>query len=1386
MQKKFTRLIAAALTVSITAALLPQAVFAAPKEDTGHGDAQIINAQYPFEVTPEWAEETPVFENESAFEMFNRDIFLLNTDDPTLMQDSTTQPLPTPGTTITDEGKTITEEKTVEIVIDYTNYGTLTLNITRQIDNNDNCVSMDVIVAEATKSDAASNLTATPATAETRDDPSSVTVDIDVDVDGATHKTMTFKVGETENGGVGVMPTALQSGTHGDNFTWELSTDGKLTINGAGDMPRVSLKVVPWATYRSSITSITLPDGLTNIGRAAFFGCENLTSITIPNGVTDIADYAFSSCYRITSVTLPESVTSISKYAFTHCNGLTSVTIPNGVISIGEYAFNYCNSLESVTIPDSVTSIGQGAFNRCYGLTSVTIPDRITSISQGAFNGCSGLTSVTIPDSVTSIGNSAFFACTGLIDITLPDGLTDIGKSAFRRCSNLTNIMLPDGLQNIGDYAFSYCTGLTEITVPETVTSIGVDAFYGHSENCILYVYSGSYAEQYAAENKIKYEDIFMDKKVTLTVRDAQGKIGSDGYTVRWYEKGGDAILATGEVFLGYDAKKEFEYEVIPLNDYIYSYYPSQRQALTPNREGGEYYADYTLLPINEVKASGMVTDKKGNPISGAAVEFTQNYSSQAVKTVSAVTDENGRYTVDLMDVPTTAVCSGDAYYTATTEVIKSCANASECQFAPIVLEDMPKNKITLSVNIQESAKAGEKAVLVPITNFNDITFELYNETTQSAVDFRTQYPCIYPAEGKISEGDAIRVKAVNASGSEVETTAIIGSDISADAALNFVLGGTFCAKVDKSAFALVFDANGGFVKKYSDETEIKSESLPDGKYTVIFIANSGYMPQLSTLSKLDEMGVGESEYIKKIVNINKGVISDLGSISIPDFDVSKLYYTVEDETYCMVNKNTASTGEFISLRIGYEIEEKYASSDEKVVVELPDGIKPIQGSMAVNGVKSSYTVTNGGIEIPVNTSSAVIRLYVMADTAGSFDIRAYLKSQINGSLITQPVGSASVNISNVSFTLPSKIGRTNFVVSGKAMAKSAVTVYFDGKAAAETTSNSAGTWSVRYEPENLGTHSEHDVYVVIKNRYGIQYQSDVKTLEYEKDCCEVERVTMINTAHAPGTTAVLVENKTVFEFLTADTNKHTYDYWPKYPEFTFVVEITGDAETVQVVTKNSYGDCTYIDCEYDEVSGNWIGTHDFTSFSYVPCTVSAVIEQKETNGMYDFTGISGSTEIAGMNNSYTPSEKKYTEPDASMAYSVDSVYPKKGSNGKVTLNIKGELLEPNMSAILTNGSISYTAEKIYWKNHESVYATFDLTNAPDGKFTLNVNGRNEQASLEDCFTVDSSLEKGKLVYSINMNKRVKSGNEYQGSITAVNTGYTDVYAPVFELNGDN
>ncbi len=94
--------------------------------------------------------------------------------------------------------------------------------------------------------------------------------------------------------------------------------------------------------------------------------------------VTSIGEAAFRSSL-LTSITIPDSVTSIGKGGFVNCSRLTSITIPDGVISIEDWAFHRCSSLASVTIPDSVTTIGDFAFANCFGLKSVTIPQAFHS-----------------------------------------------------------------------------------------------------------------------------------------------------------------------------------------------------------------------------------------------------------------------------------------------------------------------------------------------------------------------------------------------------------------------------------------------------------------------------------------------------------------------------------------------------------------------------------------------------------------------------------------------------------------------------------------------------------------------------------------------------------------------------------------------------------------------------------------------------------------------------------------------------------------------------------------------------------------------------------------------------------------------------------------------
>ena len=232
----------------------------------------------------------------------------------------------------------------------------------------------------------------------------------------------------------------IDSGTCGEQATWELYQDGTLYIKGSGAMSDYSISSdandtsfcsAPWyASHRSDIQTVIIEDGITRIGEHAFTYCSAMHSVSIPDSVTEIGAEAFAGCSSLESVTIPDGVTKIGSAAFESCGSLKSVTIPSSVTTIGEWAFFGCDSLESVTIPGSVTEIGDWAFSDCGSLKSVTIPDSVTTIGECAFSGCAFLESVTIQGSVTEIGKDAFFFCSALKSVTISRNCT-VGQGAF-------------------------------------------------------------------------------------------------------------------------------------------------------------------------------------------------------------------------------------------------------------------------------------------------------------------------------------------------------------------------------------------------------------------------------------------------------------------------------------------------------------------------------------------------------------------------------------------------------------------------------------------------------------------------------------------------------------------------------------------------------------------------------------------------------------------------------------------------------------------------------------------------------------------------------------------------------------------------------------------
>ncbi len=220
----------------------------------------------------------------------------------------------------------------------------------------------------------------------------------------------------------------VAEGTCGENLTWTLDDKGLLTISGAGAMDDYEIGgEQPWLTLSYSITELTVDEGVTHIGRFAFYSCSNLRKINIPDNLNSIGEGAFAVC-GIESLHIPENLTDLEFGAFIDCPNLKEISVDSGNP-------NYTSQNNILYSKDMTTLMVCAAKNE-----NVKIPSSVKTIDGGAFGYCTNLTSITIPNGVTDIGNSAFGQCYALKEAKFPKSVKVIGSGVFWDCNALTDI----------------------------------------------------------------------------------------------------------------------------------------------------------------------------------------------------------------------------------------------------------------------------------------------------------------------------------------------------------------------------------------------------------------------------------------------------------------------------------------------------------------------------------------------------------------------------------------------------------------------------------------------------------------------------------------------------------------------------------------------------------------------------------------------------------------------------------------------------------------------------------------------------------------------------------------------------------------------------------
>lgn len=198
------------------------------------------------------------------------------------------------------------------------------------------------------------------------------------------------------------------------------------------------------AFYEKAVTTVVVPDSVTEIGDLCFSGDNYLVSLKLPDGLSELPYAALESCFRLMNFNLPKELKKISGSAL---------------------QYNYY--LTHLTLPSSLTEIEQLNFIGLYGLQSLTLAEDNAAFKLDETNGLL----------MTADGTRLLHCFSDISpaeEIILPEGVKIVDPFAFHYDYDVERIVLPEGVETIGAMAFAMCPNLTEIVIPASVTNIGM------------------------------------------------------------------------------------------------------------------------------------------------------------------------------------------------------------------------------------------------------------------------------------------------------------------------------------------------------------------------------------------------------------------------------------------------------------------------------------------------------------------------------------------------------------------------------------------------------------------------------------------------------------------------------------------------------------------------------------------------------------------------------------------------------------------------------------------------------------------------------------------------------------------------------------------------
>lgn len=892
-----------------------------------------------------------------------------------------------------------------------------------------------------------------------------------------------------------------------------------------------------------------------------------------------------------------------------------------GVTELPSYAFSGM-AVSSVSLPATIGSMGSMVFNNCANLTAITVHAVEPPVCNNrTFEGITNKANCTVyvPEEAVELYAAAeYWKDFTILPITddmhmLQVNLPAEGKDGRYKNNTIELVNINSGVRQkyvITDRLIYTFSGLRK------------------DEQYNVYMYSRAGLEIGRIEEvtipnddmEVAFGTLKPLHTVAAKVLSPEGDNLTNMAIVEWLKplEDGTTVYLRKALSLGEIPEGQKLICRVTLNDKLGTIYVAPADtAFSVSSE--ENTCNIMLQPLRTITLKGTVVDGDSIYIADASVSATQTLNGKFQKTFTAKTDRRGQWTLNVLAAPETRLVIAATECVNKLDTLGAFADDETIhEMGKTVMKSVVGARITYGFTYMAPGSEEKQDFY---SDHRNVAFSVFNVTqNREQKDMTMQYPMLTVLDETVNIGDELRITAVSKTGafSPIERTVTVDEKRRTEATFDIVSKGCIEASFETTdnpaVTAMLYNANGELLKKteYS-EAKASFADVDDGEYTLVTMGKSELMNSILRLSAYDEIGLTDGkDYVKNSVKVECGKIASVHNSMVPAFDESLFTYTTASTSFSS-NKSSIINGKYLTLSSVIDFKGVYKSdiSNVKLVVDLPDACDFVEKSVIQGPKLMTYTLSGKRLTVQLgDTYKTQTRFCVMPTASEMFNATASVVFDYKGATLTQPIGSANVEVKDIEINVPNTIGSTKFSVTGTARPNSTINVYEDGTLLGSGKANAAGTWMINCELAKAYNLSTHMVYAKITTPDGTVMPTETKKLTYDINAIHVSKVTMYHMNPAMGRTY-----ESVFDFQNPKTSPTQWSVYYPQKKFTYTIEFSeNDPERISnVVLYVHTADGKFVPCSatYDEKKKMWFAEIDMghNSDNYYPVNCSVDFE---------------------------------------------------------------------------------------------------------------------------------------------------------------------------------